>query len=200
MKKILSLLLSLFLLFSLSAVAFADGEVVEYNWDDVSGNSFWTFQGHNTFWLIEEVNAMMWLPDFFIPFDVSGGELGSDCIGFFAEEDSEAYVLVAYSDLSGITLDSLFSIYSQNGQNVEKVSVNGIPAILERNMENDTLSLTFQTVDNMFLQIVASPASDDNYAMVYNTVFASVQPKIDDEPDAAETVAPAHPVSSLISK
>ncbi len=199
MKKTLSLLLSLFLLFSLSATAFAEEEAEEYNWKYARDRIQVVFPGHGNIWSINEVEALMWLPDVFLYVDPAEADLDNDCIGMFVMENSEAYILLSYLEIEGVTLDSLFSYYSQNGHDARMVTVNGIPAILDRNMEANNLNLTYQTKDNMFFQIIFSPVSDSNYEMMYDFVIASIQPDIQDEP-SAEPVVPTNPVSSLISK
>ena len=143
------------------------------------------------------MDAVIWLPDIFLPVELTEEDTANDVVGFFVEEESQAYVIFIYSDMSGLDLDSLFSYYSQNGYDVKMVSVNGIPAILEKNTEGNTLTLTFYTRDNMFFQVIASPIDEDS-VQLFEMVFSSIQPSIEEE--AAEPPVPLNPVSSLISK
>lgn len=198
MKKTLSLLLSLFLLLSLSSAAFADDLPAEFNWDNVSRTVEEVFRGHQKFWMNEELDAVIWLPDIFLPVELSEEDTANGITGFFVEEESQAYVIFTYSEMSGLDLDSLFSYFSQNGHDVKMVTVNGIPAILDRNAESNTFTLTFYTRDNMFFQVIASPISDEDSVQLYEMVFSSIQPTIKEE--AAEPPAPVNPVSGLISK
>ncbi len=199
MKKILSLLLSLLLLFSFSAFAFAEEDVTSYNWATTAARSLEVFPGHNRIYTIEEVDALIWLPDIFLPVNPSEEDFENGCIGMFVVEDSDAFVLLSYSDLSGITLDALSSYYTQNGRDARIVTVNGIPALLVRDAENNNLSLSYQTRDGLLFQVVLSPALDDNYASLYEMVIASIQPTLEEDTDEPAP-APQNPVSSLISK
>ena len=199
MKKLLSLVLCFLLLFSLSSVAFAEEEKTSYYWFEALPRTLELFPDHNMVWKIEEVDALMWLPDAFLPIPLTDEDTANGCIGMYLMEDSDAFVLLSYSDLSGMTLDSLFSYYSQNGYDARMITVNEIPAILVRDTEANTLTLTYQTRDNMFFQVIFSPVSDPNYTMIFDMVICSIQPDIQDEPDA-EPVVPTNPVSSLISK
>ncbi len=199
MKKTLSLLLSIFLLISLSSAAFAEGDTPEYNWLAVRNRAHDLFEGHHVFWEIEEVDALMWLPDIFLSLELTEEYRADNVIGFFVVEDSDAFVILTYSEMSGLTLDTLLSSYIQNGHDAKKVSVNGIPAVLDRNTEGNTLTLTYQTQDNMAFQVILSPFLDEHFADLYNMVIASIQPNVEEE-EASEPVVPTNPVSSLISK
>ena len=198
MKKILSLLLSLLLLFSLSATAFAEENPVEYHWMDTFGQILDTFAGHGNLLRIEEVDALVWLPDIFIPVTLTEEDEQNGTIGIFVMEDSDAFVLFNYSEIPDITLDSLYTYYSQNNHTVEKVSVNNIPAILDRDEENNTLTLTYQTQEGKFFQVIFSPVSDEHFASLFDLVISSIQP--DFEAESAEPAVPTNPVSGLISK
>ena len=197
MKKALSLFLSLLFLLSLASVAIADEATTEYNWVDVKDTIHEVFHEHINFWLIGEVDTMICLPDIFLSIELTEEDISNGTIAFFWEEESGAFVILTYSELSDLNLDSLFAYYSQNGYDVKMVSVNGIPAILEKNTEGNTLTLTFYTRDNMFFQVISSPLDEDS-VQLYELVFSSIQPSIKD--DAAEPPAPVNPVSSLISK
>ncbi len=198
MKKTLSLLLSLFLLLSLSSAVFADELPSEFNWENVSRTVQEVFEGHHKFWTFDNVDAVIWLPDIFLPVELTEEDAANDVVGFFVEEESQAYVIFTYSEMSGLDLDALFNYFSQNDHDVKMVTVNGIPAILDRNAESNTFTLTFYTRDNMFFQVIASPISNTDSVQLYEMVFSSIQPTIKDE--AAEQPAPVNPVSSLISK
>ena len=198
MKKIFSLFLIFVLLFSLSAVSFADGEEAEYNWGDVVPIISNVFSGDGALWRIKDVEAVMWLPGVFIPADLSEDDAQSECIGFFTTESGSASILLYYVDMDGISLNDLYSYYKQNDIVAEMVSVNGIPAILQKNTDSDMLILTFQTRDGKLFQVLFSPISDENYAKFFDMVISSIQPDVIEEP--VETVVPQNPVSGLISK
>lgn len=203
MKKIFSVFLAVMMLFSFSAVSSADGEK-EYNWTDVE-SSIGSIMGKDAiFWKFDEVDAILALPYAFSAVQLSDDDISGGCTAFLiSEENDDEFLICYYIDSNGVTLDSLYSYYIQNGIRAEKVLVNSIPAVLQHDEANNSLILTFLTQENKLFQVIFSPLSSEE--ALYQYVIASIQPVSMYNKDKADTEevpadAPVNPVSGLISK
>ena len=99
------------------------------------------------------------------------------------------------------TLDTLLSSYRASGHNARMISVNDIPAVLMQDAASNSLSVSFQTEEDKMLQFFFYPASDENYAVIFDLIISSILPNEMLIPETAEPVAaPVNPVSGLISK
>ena len=141
MKRILPIFLIVFFLISLSPCSFAF-ETDKYDWlaikdriADVFGTS--VLDGY-----VEEVDADFCLPDFFNPVALTDQDMADGYIGFLVSNDSNSYILFNYTAMEGSSLDSLYNYYVQNGYNVEMIAVNGVPAMLQRDFNNNFLLLS----------------------------------------------------------
>ena len=196
MMKLFSVVLAVLLVFSLSVCSFADGGMKEYNWSSVKDQLPAVFAEGCVEGLIEEVDATFCLPGLFYPVPLTEEDIKENYIGFLVSEDGNSFILFSYDDMDNNTsLDFLYSYYTQNGINAEKILVNGIPALLQRDFENNILLLSYHTQEDKLLQLMFSPLSNES---IYEYIIASIQPRV--EETAAEPVVPVNPVSSLISK
>ena len=194
MKKIFSLFLAVLLLGTRISLAFADGEPLEYNWADAQSYVGDSILSDGTFWDIDEVDASFWLPSIFTPVELTDEDRADGTIGFYSGADG--YVLLYYSDYENLTLEIFYNYFIENGYNVELITVNGLPAILQREEDANQLILSLQTQEGKFLQFLFSPLSSE---VIFTPVIASIQPHIE-ETTEEEPVIPTNPVSGLISK
>lgn len=202
MKKVLSVFLLIALLCSLSSLAFAEENLLNYRWVDVQNIVNDAFGSDGNTWSLDEVNATIWLPSVFSPVDHSGEGL-EDCIDLFVTQDGGSYVLVNYTSADGMDLESYYNQLIQQGANASKILVNDIPA-LEQDTANSYM-ITFQTQDGKFLEILFAPISNPVYGLVMSSIQSTVpeEPVPVAEPEPVEvpaTPAPVNPVSGLISK
>ncbi len=196
MKKFVSLVLMLVLVFSLSSLAFAEEkrEVIEYKWADAEPVFKEEFAGDSTKWYIKEVDATIWLPSGFNAEELTAEDLAQDMIGIFASPNGGNFMMLSYSEVENLSVPGLFAVLQDAGQDAYIVSVNDIPAVLLRDPEHDSLVLMFQTRDGKLFQIVFFPLEDEE---LYELVIDSIQPYAEEPEDVP---APVNPVSGLISK
>ena len=195
MKKFVSLSLVLMLLLSLPVFSFAAG--TEYNYSEVEDHLSERLGGDTKWWKIDQVDALICLPTSFLFAPLSDEDRANDCILFaLPDDDSGRYFLAYYSDAAGITLETLSS-YNQNGFTGEMVTVNGIPAVLQRNTQDNILILSYLTQQNKLFQLLFTPLSDEDpfYSSIISTIQADI-PVV----AASDDVVPVNPVSGLISK
>lgn len=200
MKKCFSVLLFLVFLLLFFGSASADDALVSYNWSDVVGVIQEVFSDDSSYYLIEDVDAVIWVPSYFYSLDLTEEEIENDGIASFVNSSGDALVYLSYSDMDGISFDSLFNYYSRNNYNVKKVLVNDIPAILMRDEANNILSLSYQTQAGKLFQIMFYPILDENYAALYQLVISSIRPYSPLFEESSEPVVSTNPVSGLISK
>ncbi len=200
MRKVFSFVFVLFLLLLLSAFSLAEGSVTSYNWSDVVGMVQEAFSEDSKYYLIEDVDAVIWLPSYFSSLDLTEEDINNDAVGSFVNASGDALVYLSYSDMDGLSFDSLYNYYSRNNYNVEIVRVNDIPAILLRDEGNNLLSLTYQTRDGKFFQVTFYPVLDQNYSLLYQLVISSIRPYSPLVEKSSEPVVSSNPVSGLISK
>ena len=204
MKRIISLLLVFIFIFVLPVFSYADDNR-EYNWSDINTRLPVILGDNPLECQIEEVDALISLPSSYALVSLSEEDMSDGCIGIaVSTENNSEYIMFYYSPADGITLNGLYAYFSQNGISADAVSVNGVPAILQRDEANNFLILTYQTVENQLFQIMFSPLSLEE--SLFDYVIASVRPHAaaelaaaSQEP-AAEVVTPVNPVSGLISK
>ena len=200
MKKLGFLILVLVIVFSISSVAVAEDKNATYNWDSVIDIIAEVFPDTSKFWIVEDVDAVFWLPDAYISQELTDEDLENNSVGCFLSESGNSLIYLTYSD-EGITLDNYFNALKQNGYDVEMVSVNDIPAIIFRNAENDAMFLIYQTQEGKIFQIMFTGYLDESLSTIYNLVISSIQPHHVEEVEVSdEPVTSTNPVSSLISK
>lgn len=197
MKKFVSLLLALIIVLSLGVVSFADGEITRYDWSETEPLIEQAFGESGNTWTIEEVNADFWLPSIYSSVELTPEQRADGCIGFYAAEGRNDYVLLNYTDSDGLALDSYLYYFLQNGSDVYMISVNGIPAIYLREPEKNSALLVFQTVEGKFFQLIFSPLAGEE---VFQYSIISIRPHEEQVEEPAEPVVPINPVSGLISK
>ena len=197
MNKIISLLLASILVLSISVFSLADGEITEYNWSETEPLIEQAFGEPGNTWTIEEVDADFWLPGIYSPVELTPEQQADGCIGFYAAEGRNDYVILNYTDSDGLSLDSFLYYFLQNGADVYMISVNGIPAIYLRETDKNSALVVFQTVEGKFLQVIFSPLAGEE---VFQYSIISIRPHEEQAEVPAEPVVPVNPVSGLISK
>ena len=201
MKKIFSLLLALSLVFCLTSAAFADATQTEYNWTDVGSTVLDFFGDDSNICKIDEVDALFWVPGYFHIVELTPEDEAENCIGYLVNNDGSAFMLLYYQDMPVPTLDNLLSSYRASGHNARMITVNSVPAVLMQDTTSNSLSVSFQTEEDKMLQFFFYPASDENYAVIFDLIISSILPNEMLIPETAEPVAtPVNPVSGLISK
>ena len=197
MTKLLSSLLVIFLILSVSSFAFAEDSTVSYSWDSVVGVIAEAFPDSSTYWLVEEVDAVFWLPDAYISQELTAEDQENNAVGCFLSESGNSLIYLTYSD-EGLTLDTYYAALIQSGYDVEKVTVNKIPAVIFRSAENNALFLIYQTQQGKLFQIMFTGYLDENLSAIYDLVISSIQPRVEEVSE--EPVSSVNPVSGLISK
>ncbi len=197
-KRILPIFLVVIILFSLSPCSFAS-DTDKYDWLAVKDHITDLFGTSALDGYVDEVDADFCLPDFFSPVALTDQDIADGYIGFLVSNDRESYVLFNYTDMAGSSLSSLHDYYVQNGYNAEMISVNGIPALLQRDFNNNVLLLNYQTQENRLFQLIFSPLSAEE--TLYNYIIASIRPHADEKgASESEVAVSVNPVSGLISK
>ena len=183
MKKIISFLMAAVLVLSLGIVSFAD-EITEYSWAETESIAKQSLGEGNT-WDVEEVDASFWLPAEFTPIELTAEDIADGSIGFYSVPDGGLYVMLNYAESEGLTLDSYMSYFQQNGADIYKLSINGIPAIYLREPENDSAILVFQTQAGKFFQVVFSPLTAEK---MFQYTVISIRPREEEAPGSAALV------------
>jgi len=197
-NRFISFILAFVFVFTLSFSTFADNtSITTFSWSDAADIINDVFADSSSYWLVEEVDAVFWLPNFFISKELTEEDRDNKCVGCFVSNSGNAFIYITYSD-DGITLDSFYNALSQSGYDVEMVSVNEIPAIIFRNAENDSMFLIYQTQQGKLFQIMFTGYLDENLPTIYDLVISSIQPRVEEVSE--EPVSSDNPVSGLISK
>lgn len=197
MKKIVSLILVLIFVPFLLITAFADGNV--YEWSNAVDVVNQYFPTDSNYWLIKKVNATIWLPAFYKLGELTDEDLENGCIQSFISEDESSYIYLSYFDAENADLNVLLSAFMQSGYDARLLSVNGIPAVFQGDLDHDLITLTYLTRDNMFFQIAFFPASDEFFSLIYDWAISSIQPY--EESESSESVSSSeNPISRLIYK
>lgn len=196
MKKLVSFLLAIALVFSFSILACAEEqiEIPEYHWADAEPVFKEEFAGRSTQWYIDEVDASMWLPDSFVLEELTAEDQAQGIIRIFGAPDGSNFILMSYSDAENFNVISVYAGMKEAGDDVQLVSVNDIPAVLIRDAENGNLVLLFETREHKAFQVIFIPLEDEEF---FELVIDSIQPYVEDVETAP---APVNPVSGLISK
>lgn len=189
MKKTFSIILAFVFVLCICSSAFAENETRELVWSE---------RADGVDWYIDEVDTSFWLPESYNAVELTEQDLADDIIGFLVTEQG-SYLGVFYSGKDSFSLYNYFGYCKDIGKDVEIVIVNKIPAVLQRDTENNLGNLVFQTQDGYFFQLSFYPLSDE---ALMEQIFSSVRPKtVEEQPDVVEQQpAPTNPVSSLISK
>jgi len=185
MKKILALVLTLVMLMvSTSALASeAAYSYTEYTYDetlftDVAGS-----------WIaMEGLGLVFYLPDIYLPIEVSEEAAQLGIVGLFGTEDSLSYISVSYGpalDVNGnpaASIEDLAAYVASVGfTSVDVIIVNGIPMVTAVSAENDTLNYSVFFEDGTQCILTFSPASDTATTLMGALLASSVM--------AAEIVA-----------
>ena len=177
--------------------AFADGNV--YEWSNAVDVVNQYFPTDSNYWLIKKVNATIWLPAFYKLGELTDEDLENGCIQSFISEDESSYIYLSYFDAENADLNVLLSAFMQSGYDARLLSVNGIPAVFQGDLDHDLITLTYLTRDNMFFQIAFFPASDEFFSLIYDWAISSIQPY--EESESSESVSSSeNPISRLIYK
>lgn len=187
MKKFISLFLICVIIMCFSSFAYADDDVKSYTWAERS-------DGYH--WYIEEVDADFWMPDTFLPVELTEADRAEDIIGFLSNEDG-SYSVLFYSIDGDFSLYTFFGYCMDSGRDAEIVTVNSLPALVLRDPENNVASLIFQTQEKNLFQFSFSPLGNDT---LMEQVFSSIRPHQEVEVEGSSKPAPVNPVSTLISK
>ena len=198
MKKLCSMFLIVFFILSLASPGNAQEQNIEYCWASVVDVINDAFQDNSTYWFVEEVQALFWLPDIFISQNLTEEDQNNNCVGSFISSSGNALIYLTYSE-EDISLDTTFIALKQSGYDVNMISVNSIPAILFRNAENDALYLIFETQEGNAFQIMFTSYSDGNLSILYDMIISSILP-LEEEAVSTNVVPSSNPVSKLISK
>lgn len=196
MKRLISIILTVIFICTFAPFAPATEEN-EYTWEDAQAFVGPQILAEGNFWPINEVDATMWLPGIFSPVELTEEDKADGTIAFYTTENRSRFLLLNYSSYDNLTIETFYYYFLQNGFNVELISVNGIPAILQRDTSESggQIILVFQTRDGKFLQFIFSPSSDE---VIFAPIIASIQPRVEEESD--EPIISLNPVSKLISK
>lgn len=204
MKKTISFFLAVVLILILPVFSYADNNR-EYNWSDVNSRLPEILGDNALECQIEEVDALITLPSSYGLVSLSEEDKADGCIGIaVSTENNSEYIMFYYTNADGVNLNGLFAYFSQNGIPAYAVSVNGVPAILQRDETNNFLILTYQTVENQLFQVMFSPLSLEE--SLFDYIIASIRPHATAELEAAsaeievDPPTPVNPVSGLISK
>ena len=197
MKRAFPLMIAVILIFSLCGISFAENEVTAYSWSDAEPLIEQFFEEDGNTWTVEEVNAVLWLPSFFSPVELTPEDIADGTIGFYSTDNGSQYVLLNYADSDGLTLESFFLYFQQNGADIYRISVNDIPAIYLRDHEKNSCVLIYQTQEGKFFQVIFSPLAAEE---MFKYSVISIRPRPEDSETSTEPAEPVNPVSSLISK
>ena len=198
MKKALSQLLIIIFILSLSSVAFAEDAL---SWDFYGPIAEETFGDTAHFVTLDEVEAMIWIPDFLLPVQLTEEDISSGAIASYMPEDESELVYFSYFDAEGITLEAFQRSLTSNGVHAEIQTINGIPALVYYDGNSDTFVTTFATAEGYFLQILCFPFSDELSSVLFAMMLSSIQPVVEEkEEDSDSPVVSVNPVSRLISK
>ena len=197
MKKALSLLLLILFLFTLSSAAFAEDDL---SWDFYGPIAQETFGDTAHLVTLHEVNATIWVPDFLKSVPLTEEDLSAGAIASYMPEDESEMVYIAYYDAEGLSLDGFQRSLSNSGVKAEIQTINGIPALVYYDGNNDTFVVTYATAEGYFLQIMCFPFSDELSSVLFAMMLSSVQPIVEEVEENAPVVVPQNPVSGLISK
>ena len=196
MKKIISIFLVLFITISLSSVAFAEDDL---SWDFYGPIAEETFGNTAHFVTINEVQATIWIPDYLVSTPLSEEDLAAGALACYMPVDESSMIYISYYDAEGLTLENFQNALSNSGIQADIQIINGIPALVYYDGQNDTFVVTYTTQDGYFLQLMCYPLSDELSSILFTMVLSSVQPIVEEEEDVVPVV-PVNPVSGLISK
>lgn len=191
-------IVSLFVIFSLTA--HCDDLPLRYDWSDVEAEAYDAYFEDSTFWYVEEVDAVIWLPNLFIPVELTEEDRAEDIIACFSSDSGDGFVLLSYSELPNANLDLLYNALKLQNSSTEMILVNGIPAIYQKDIENNATSLLFHTREGKIFMVLyfASPESD--YSSAFDFSLPSIQPRSNLEESPSTPTVVQNPVSSLIVK
>lgn len=196
MKKLVSIILSFILILSIPVLSFSDWDTGEYNWataEDIVKESFSDFNVYS----IPEVNASFWLPGSFLPVQLTAEDIENDCVASYLTGSEDAFVMLYYTDLNGLSLDPLYNALLQNGNEVKKVTVNGVSAIVQRDFQSGFLFVYFQTAENKIFEVAFFPVYAEP---LYDLIISSIQSTTEEKVEEEAVVVPVNPVSGLIHK
>ena len=177
MKKIVSLMMVIAMLF-VSAAAFAEAAYTygEYGYDE---SLIAEMTGE---WVaLEGAGLQFYLPDAYLPYEVSAEQAEQGCIASFTNEDSTTALTMFITDaLDGAgnpiaTVEDLAAYYASAGAaNVDIILVNGIPAVTYMISEMDFLGYALLFDDATQLTISFAPASDANVAILAGVMMTTL--------------------------
>ena len=170
MKKIVALILAMCLL-----TGFALAEAVEINWEDVEG-SVAEAGIEGDFADIADLGIRMFVPSVFQEVELSEAEIGGGYIFLMSTEDQSANVAAYYVSADGMTLEDFGAALSEAGaEDVELVTVNGIPVVTYEQPATDSMNVGMLTDADNLVIFVFEPASDEGFQSVAAIMTASIQ-------------------------
>ena len=178
MKKMLVLVLTLVMMISCAACAEAAFTYGEYNYDesliaDIPG-SWYAF---------EDFGLQMYVPDIFLPYEVTEEQAAQGVIANFVTENNAALMTISYGaavDVEGNTVEyaeDLAPMFTAAGASyVDVIVVNGYPMVTYMMADPDMLGYSVFFGDGTQLPITFAPASDASVATLAATMITTFQP------------------------
>ncbi len=194
MKKVLSLFISLLLVFLFGSSVFAADSSSSLSWEEVGPTLEDVFGDMAHFVRLDEVEAKIWLPDYLAPVELTAEDQENNAVACYMSEDETEMLYITYVDVNNLSLEAFQRQLAQNNITSEIMEVNGIPALIYMLPEDNVTMVTYSTADGYFLQLMHYPIYDDFFTMI----LSSLQPDVV-VADAAP-IEPVNPVSGLIHK
>lgn len=172
MKKLFAIVLSLCLL---CAVALAEENVTELNWEDFQEAAA---QIEGDFYQVGDLPLRMFIPAIFSEMEVTEEQQAQGVLAILSVPDDSARVAVSRFELGDMDLDTYEQeLIKEGAEELAIVSVNGLPAVNYDLTMNDvkTTNLAFITDDNAILTFSFGPMSDEGFAAVAMVMVASIQ-------------------------
>ena len=176
MKKLFAAMIALCLLLCSAALA---EEAVQVNWSDYFEGAIAASNVAGGFVTFDEIAVKFWIPEELKAVELTDEDRANGYIGYFADDNNEAKLAVAYVDTNGMTLEKYTEALKgiDGVTEIEMAVVNGIPAVNYQVPESDTLNIAFTTEKGYILEITMAPLSAEGADMVWGAVAASIQPE-----------------------
>ena len=172
MKKILCVVLMLCLLVP---AALAE-ETAVLNWETVAPG----LEANNVtgeFYTFDEISVKIWLPEGFLPAELTEEDKEKGYIGYFLPEDQSAQVAVMYVNANSASLEEYAQYLSSESDvaDLKMGTVNGFPCVCYKLPEQDSVCVAFTTEAGYILEVICAPLSAENADKVWDVVIASIQ-------------------------
>ena len=172
----------------------ADAEVTELTWDmmvEANKASDTDILSQGDFVTFDEIACKMWVPSALKQVELTDDDKDAGFIAYFQTDDESAAASVVYADVKGMELEAYAEeIMGIDGvENVELMTVNGLPAVSYDMPENDSTCLSLATEAGYILEFTWSPISDEDYQGIVAIMGASIQPEEEAEAESAASSA-----------